>query len=342
MKTVCFGELLLRLNPPRFERFVQSSVLEMYVGGAEANVGIALAAMNGGCGVDFVTALPDHEIGQLCLNTLRRYGVGTGNIVRCGDRVGIYYLENGGGPRGGKVIYDRAHSSAAEASPDLYNWDSILRGADVFHFTGITAAISDSAAESCRRACESAKKLGVKVSCDLNYRSKLWSAEKAAAVMKPLISMTDICIANEEHAALILGVKAPDSKGADGDGISDIESYKYAAGEISRIYGCGEVAITLRSTVSASDCRIGALLYRGGEYFLSDIYDIHVVDRIGGGDAFDAGLLFSEGMGYDGQHAVNFAAASEALKHSIHGDFSLCTAEEIEACAAGRGGRVSR
>lgn len=349
MKTVCFGELLLRLNPPQNQRFVQSSSFEIHVGGAEANAAISLAAM--GTDVSFVTALPPHEIGQLALNELRRYGVNTDGIVRGGDRVGIYYLENGAAQRGGKVIYDRAGSSAAMASPDMFDWEYLFKDADIFHFTGITAAISDSAAECCRAAAETAKRLGVKVSCDLNYRSKLWSTEKAAEVMRPLIAMTDICIANEEHAASILGVRAPDSMGSEGDGISDTESYKYAASEISRVYGCGTVAITLRSTISASDCRIGALLYRrgngkgntdGDEFFFSPVYNIHIVDRIGGGDAFDAGLLYAEQHGFDGGHAVSFAAAAEALKHSVPGDFSLCTAEETEACAAGNGSRVAR
>lgn len=339
MKVVCFGEVMLRLNPPGYERFVQTSSLMLNIGGAEANVAVSLAQF--GIPVSFVSALPRHEIGQRVVNSLRAYGVDCDGVMRCGGRVGIYYVEKGASQRGSKVIYDRSGSSVAEISPSGFDWEKLLRGADWFHFTGITPALSESACRCCFDAVETARRLGIAVSCDLNYRPALWTPESASSVMRRLVSMTDICIANEEHAALILGVEPPTSN----SGEDRTAGCANAARLICSGYGCRKASITIRTTVSASDNRFAGLFYdaASGAYSLSPEYSLHIVDRIGGGDAFDAGLIYSLLLGRDDARAVNFAAAAAAWKHSVEGDFNLADADEIDRLAnGGAQGRVSR
>ncbi|MEG2083699.1 MAG: sugar kinase, partial [Oscillospiraceae bacterium] len=290
MKTaVCFGELMLRLNPEGYLRLVQADKFCVSYAGAEANVAVSLC--NLGIAANLVTKLPTNELGQAALNAVRRYGVNTDSVVRGGERLGLYYLEKGASQRASKVIYDRADSAIACANPDEFDWDSILNGTDWLHFTGITAALSDNAAESCLRACKSAKKLGVPVSCDLNFRKKLWSREKAGKVMGELMRYVDVCIANEEDAKDIFGIEAA---GTDIDaGKLSHEGYESVAAEITRRFGCDKVAITLRTSKSASDNDWAGMLYSGGKAYYSPTYSVHIVDRVGGGDSFGGGLIYA-------------------------------------------------
>lgn len=340
-KTVCFGEVMLRLNPPGYERFAQTSTLMYNIGGAEANVAVSLA--NFGTDAAFVSALPAHEIGQSVINGLRRYGVNTDGVLRTGKRVGIYYLEKGASQRGSKVIYDRAGSSVAEAEPSLYDWDSIFEGAKWFHFTGITPALSDSAAQCCLDACKCAKEKGIKISCDLNFRKNLWNAEKAGRVMGELMQYVNVCIANEEDADKVFGIRAADTDVEHGRVNHD--SYIEVARALSKRFGCEKVAITLRSSISASDNDWAGMLYdvKSDNATVSPTYHIHIVDRVGGGDSFGAGLIYSLLNGKDDRYAIDFAVAASALKHSIEGDFNLVSAAETEALMSGGGsGRVQR
>lgn len=338
-RVVCFGEIMLRLNPPGYRRFVQTDSFEATYAGGEANVAVSLAQY--GVNAAYVTKLPKHEIGQCALNALRRYGVDTSEIRRGGSRLGIYFVEKGASQRASKVIYDRAGAAIAEARPEEFDWPEILRGADWFHFTGITPALSDSLAQACLEAVQTAKKLGVRVSCDLNYRKKLWSREKAGEVMASLMPYVDVCIANEEDAADVFGIHAQNSD--IGSGVLDQQGYTQVAEQLTERFGFKAVAITLRESLSASDNRWGAMLYREGQAYLSQKYTIHIVDRVGGGDSFGGGLIYAMLMDYAPQDAVEFAAAASCLKHSIEGDYNLITVQEAAQLAAGdASGRVQR
>lgn len=338
-KVVTFGEIMLRLAPAGYERFVQADSLGATFGGGEANVSISLA--NFGMNTSFVTKLPNHEIGQAAVNSLRKFGVDTTEIIRGGDRVGIYYLEKGASQRPSKVIYDRAGSAVAKASLGEFDWDKILEGAGWFHFTGITPALSDELALICEEALRKAKEKGIIVSCDLNYRNKLWSKEKAAQVMDKLCKYVDICIANEEDANDVFGIKADNTDVTGGN--LDKEAYKSVAKKLEERFGFDYVAITLRESISANDNRWAAMLYDGKEYYFSKTYDVHIVDRVGGGDSFGAGLIYSLMNGYDGKDAIEFAVAASCLKHSVEGDFNLVSVDEVKKLALGDGsGRVQR
>lgn len=338
-KVVTFGEIMLRLETVGYYRFVQSEYYQALYGGGEANVAVSLA--NFGMDVDFVTKLPAHEIGQGAVNSLRRYGVGIDRIVRGGDRVGIYYLEKGASQRASKVIYDRAGSSIAMAKAEDFDWEKIFEGAEWFHFTGITPALGGELPVICEQACKAAKKLGLKISCDLNYRKKLWSREQAKETMTRLAEYVDMCIANEEDAKDVFGIKAP-ATDIEGGKLSH-EGYKEVARRLAENFGFETVAITLRTSLSASDNHWAAMLYDGKEFYFSKSYPIHIVDRVGGGDSFGAGLIYSLLNKMGKQDALEFAVAASCLKHTVEGDFNMVTVEEVQKLAQGDGsGRVQR
>lgn len=338
-KIVTLGEIMLRLSSPGNSRFVQCDSFDVCYGGGEANVAVSCA--NYGHDAYFVTKLPKHEIGQSAVNSLRRYGVKTDFISRGGDRVGIYYLESGSAMRPSKVIYDRANSAIAEADPCDFDFDAIMEGADWFHWSGITPAISDKAAELTRLACEAAKRHGVTVSVDLNFRKKLWTSAKAQSIMRPLMQYVDVCIGNEEDAELCLGFK-PDADVNAGE--TGAEGYKGIFQAMMKEFGFKYVISTLRESISASHNGWKAMIYNGQEFYVSKHYDIlPIVDRVGGGDSFSGGiihgLLTKENQG----QALEFAVAASALKHTIPGDFNLVSAEEVESLAGGNAnGRVQR
>lgn len=338
-RIITFGELMLRLAPEGYLRFVQSDEFMATFGGAEANVSVSLA--NFGLDASFVTKLPEHEIGQMAVNSLRKSGVDTSLISRGGNRVGIYYVEKGASQRPSKVIYDRAGSSVAEAKLNDFDWDKIFEGAGWFHFSGITPALSDELAQITLIACQKAKEKGIIVSCDLNYRNKLWSKEKAGATMEKLCRYVDVCISNEEDANDVFGIKAPDSDVTSGK--LDSEGYKFVAKELKERFGFSYVAITLRESFSASDNRWGAMLYDGKDCYFSKKYDVHIVDRVGGGDSFGAGLIYSLINNYSPEKAIEFAVAASCLKHSIEGDYNYVSVAEVKKLAEGdASGRVQR
>ncbi len=338
-KVVTFGEIMLRLSPPDHLRFVQTDSYNATYGGAEANTAVAFA--NYGLESQFVSALPAHEIGQCAINLLRSYGVDTSAIQRQGERVGIYFLEFGASQRPSKVIYDRAGSSISELQPGQVDWDSIFSNASWFHWSGITPALSDSAAEVTIEALKAAKKHGVTVSVDLNYRKKLWMKEKAGAVMRSLMPYVDICIGNEEDAAQFFGITAGSMDLDAGD--LDRKEYEMVAKELLETFGLQKVAITLRKSISASDNEWSACLYNGKEFLLSNSYAIHIVDRVGGGDSFSSGLIYALIDGMDDRNALEFGVAASCLKQTIFGDYNLVTVEEVQKLAAGAtSGRVQR
>ena len=331
---------MLRLSPQGCDRFVQSESFKIIPGGGEANVAVSLA--NYGHNSVYVTKLPAHEIGQIAVNALRRYGVDTEFIARGGDRVGLYYAETGASMRPSKVIYDRAHSAIAEASADDFDFDAIMEGADWFHWSGITPAISDKAAELTRLACEAAKRHGVTVSCDLNFRKKLWTSEKAISVMRPLMKYVDVCIGNEEDAQLCLGFR-PDADVEAGN--TDAAGYEGIFRQMREEFGFKYVVSTLRESFSATHNGWKALIYDGVEFYQSKRYDIDpIIDRVGGGDSFSGGLI--HGMlkwpGDQGR-ALEFAVAASALKHTVNGDMNLVSEAEVMALVGGSAnGRVQR
>ena len=338
-KVVTFGEIMLRLAPNGYYRFFQDDQLQATFGGGEANVAVSLA--NYGLDASFVTKLPSHAIGQSAVNSLRKYGVDTSKIVRGGDRVGIYFLEKGASQRGSVCIYDRAHSAIAEAQPSEFDWDSIFEGADWFHFTGITPALGANMVETCRQACIAAKKHSVKISCDLNYRGKLWTRAEAQAAMTDLCQYVDVCISNEEDAKDVFGIEAENTDIYGGKLNKD--GYKSVAKQLADKFGFEKVAITLRTSISANDNDWAAMLYDGENYCFSKEYHLHIVDRVGGGDSFGGGLIYALLSGKDSQQAIEFAVAASALKHSIEGDYNMVTVSEVEKLAGGDGsGRVQR
>jgi 2-dehydro-3-deoxygluconokinase len=338
-KIVTLGEIMLRLSTPGNTRFVQSDVFDVVYGGGEANVAVSCA--NYGHDAYFVTKLPKQEIGQAAVNALRKYGVKTDYIVRGGDRVGIYYLETGASMRPSKVIYDRAHSAIAEANVSDFDFDAIMQGADWFHWSGITPAISDKAAELTKLACEAAKRHQVTVSVDLNFRKKLWTKEKAQSIMRPLMQYVDVCIGNEEDAELCLGFK-PDADINAGN--TDAEGYKTIFKQMAHAFGFKYVVSTLRESFSASHNGWKAMIYDGDTFYTSKRYDINpIIDRVGGGDSFSGGIIHGLLTKPNQAEALEFAVAASALKHTVNGDFNLVSIEEVEALAGGdASGRVQR
>ena len=340
-KVVTFGEIMLRLSPPGFERFLQSPAFVATFGGGEANVAVSLAHF----GVEsvYVTALPKHAIGDAAIRALRAEGVRTDQILRSGNRVGIYFTEIGASQRASTVIYDRARSSISEMAADAVNWRTVFDGATWFHVTGITPALGPTAAGATARAIETAHSAGVRVSVDLNYRKKLWTEARAQEVMGPLMRHVDVVIANEEDLQSVLGVQVPDTDVTSGQ--LDIEGYRRAAERVTRDFGPPMVAITLRESISASDNGWSAALWEAktGTMHRSQRYEVRLVDRIGGGDSFAAGLIYGLVTGRSPQEALRFAVAASALKQSIPGDFNRVTVEEVDRLAAGdASGRVQR
>ncbi len=338
-RVVTFGEIMLRLSPNGYYRFFQDDQLQATFGGGEANVSVSLA--NYGIDSAFVTKLPSHAIGQGAINSLRSFGVDTCLIVRGGDRIGIYYMEKGASQRGSVCIYDRAHSAIQEASATDFDWDKIFDGADWFHFTGITPALGENLVNICEDACKAAKAKGVKISCDLNYRGKLWTREQAREAMTRLCKYVDVCISNEEDAKDVFGIEAEDTDIYGGK--LNNEGYKSVAKQLADKFGFEKVAITLRTSISASDNEWQGMLFDGKDYCFSKQYHLHIVDRVGGGDSFGGGLIYSLLNGYSTQEAIEFAVAASALKHSIEGDFNRVTVDEVKKLAGGdASGRVQR
>ena len=338
-KVVLFGEIMLRLSPEGYNRFVQADKFNINYGGSEANVAFSLA--NFEIPSAFITKLPDNEIGKSAFNKLRQFGVDTSKIIIDGERLGIYYLEKGASQRPSKVIYDRTNSSFCNSQIDDFDWNEIFKDAEWFHFSGITPALSDSLAETCLIACKIAKQLNITVSCDLNYRVKLWSEDKACEVMSKIMPYVDICIANEEDIEKVFGIKAKNSDVNKGK--LNYESYKLVANELLDKFNLSKVACTLRTSISASDTIWAAMLYDGLEFYQSTEYDVHIVDRVGGGDSFVAGLIYGILNNWGDYESLEFATATSCLKHSIEGDFNLISVDEVKNLALGNSsGRVQR
>ncbi|MDE6541825.1 MAG: sugar kinase [Muribaculaceae bacterium] len=338
-KIVTLGEIMLRLSPAGCKRFVQVDNFDVIWGGGEANVAVSCA--NYGHEAFFVSKLPAHEIGQAAVNALRRYGVDTRFVARGGNRVGIYYCETGASMRPSKVIYDRAGSSIAEAEPEDFDFDAIMEGADWFHWSGITPAISDKAADITRLACKAAKRHGVTVSVDLNFRKKLWTSEKAQSIMRPLMQYVDVCIGNEEDAELCLGFK-PEADVEGGE--TNAEGYKGIFRAMADEFGFKYVVSTLRESFSATHNGWKAMIYNGRDFYESKRYDIDpIIDRVGGGDSFSGGLIHGLLTMPSQGDALEFAVAASALKHTVNGDFNLVSVAEVEALVGGSAnGRVQR
>jgi 2-dehydro-3-deoxygluconokinase len=340
MKTVVtFGEVMLRLASPRHLRFSQAPVLEKTYGGGEANVAVSLSQF--GLPARFVTRLPKNELGQDAINGLRALGVDTTRIIRGGDRIGIYFLESGASQRASKVLYDRAHSAISEIKAGDIQWGEVFADAGWFHFTGITPALSDSALAATLEAASTARQMGVVVSCDLNFRKKLWSSEEANTAMSKIAPNVDYCIANEEDAEKVFGIKAEGAHVEVGE--LDKERYIEVAQKLTDRFGFKGVAITLRESYSASRNGWSALYYSNGQPCFSRRYDVQIVDRVGGGDSFAAGLIYGLVSGKSPQETVEFAVAASCLKHSISGDYNLVTLNEVETLVGGdASGRVQR
>jgi 2-dehydro-3-deoxygluconokinase len=341
-KVVTFGEIMLRLSPPGFQRFVQARSFDAVYGGGEANVAASLAHY--GVPVEYVTRLPANELGDACLNYLRQYGIGTRHIVRGGDRLGIYFLEMGSAQRGSKVVYDRAGSALATIKPGMIDWRAAFADAGWFHWTGITPAVSEGAAQACLEAVQAAREMGLAVSCDLNYRKNLWKwGKKAGEVMPELVGYCDLAVGNEEDADKVFGFRAPEADVLGGK--VEAEAYTYVCEKlVERFPDLNTVAITLRGSLSASHNTWSAILWHQGKIYTAPRYDITpIVDRVGGGDSFCAGLI--HGLhAYDGaQQALDFAVAASCLKHTVPGDFNLVSVAEVEKLMGGDiSGRVSR
>lgn len=336
---VGFGELLVRLAPAGYLRFAQADSFTVNYTGAEGNMAIALSNM----GVDsaLVTVLPDNEIGRCAMRKLAMYGVDTSLIQWSGERIGVYYLERGASQRPSKIIYDRRNSAIALAEPSSFDWESILSDAGWFHFTGITAGLSTSCAQMCAEACKTAKRLGVKVSCDLNYRKYLWSPEEAQRVMKPLMKYVDVLIANEEDSEKVLGISADDTDITAGK--LSVEGYSELARKLTETYGFEKVAITLRESISASINNWSGMLYSAGETYVSKKYQINLVDRVGGGDSFASGLIYAQLNDMDDKMSLEYAVAASCLKQTMEFDFNLSSVEEVLNLMGGDGsGRVVR
>lgn len=338
-RVVTLGEIMLRLTTPGHERFVQADNFDVCYGGGEANCCVSLS--NYGLETRFVSKVPKNDIGQSAINSLRRFGVDTSFMARGGDRLGIYFLESGASQRASKVIYDRANSSISEAKANEFDWDAIFEGADWFHFTGITPALGDDAAELTLQALKAAKAKGITVSVDLNYREKLWSQEKAKEVMTKLMKYVDVCIGNEEDADKVFGIRAENTDISKGE--INHKGYEEVAKKIMDTFDVKIVASTLRESYSASDNGWSAILNDGKKSYLSKKYDLRIVDRVGGGDSFASGLIYGLVMGNPLDEALEFAVAASALKHTIPGDTNHVSKEEVLALVGGDGsGRVQR
>lgn len=332
---------MMRLNPKGYYRLLQANELEVSYAGGEANVAVSLA--NFDVDASFVTKLPDNDLGNCVIAELRKYGVDTHDIVRGGDRLGIYFIEKGASQRASKVIYDRAGSSIAKAKPEDFDWAKIFAGADWFHFTGITPALDEGSPEVTMQAVKTAKAMGLTVSCDLNYRKKLWSTERAGEVMSALMPYVDVVIANEADADDVFGIRADGSDVENGKISRD--GYIGVAKKICDRFGTKKVAITLRESISASENNWSGMLYdaASSEASFSAQYNIKIVDRVGGGDSFGGGLIYGLMNGYSDKDAVEYAVAASCLKHSIEHDFNLVSVAEVKALAAGNGsGRIQR
>lgn len=340
-KVVTFGEIMLRLSPPGFERFFQSPILSATFGGGEANVAVSLAQF----GLDsyYVTRLPTHEIGEAAVRALRAEGVKTDFIVRGGERMGIYFAEAGASQRAANVVYDRAHAAISELDPGTVDWRAVFAGADWFHVTGITPALGDKAAACTREALDAAKAAGARVSVDLNFRKKLWTEKRAQDVMRPLMRQVDLLVANEEDIQSVLGFEVPGTDVIAGE--LNLEGYQRVAQQVSRDFGCSLVAITLRESLSASDNGWSAVVWDNAraQFLHSQRYDVRLVDRIGGGDSFAAGLIYGLLTGRAPDAALRFAVAASALKQTIPGDFNRVSVAEVDRLASGdASGRVQR
>lgn len=336
---VTFGEIMLRLAPFDYQRISQAGELQATYGGGEANVAVSLAHF--GNDVQFVTRLPANPVADAAMASVRKYGVGTDHIARGGHRMGIYFLEHGASVRPSKVTYDRANTGISTASKGDFNWKEIFNGVEWFHTTGITPALSPSTAEVTIDAVRTAKEMGVKVSCDLNYRNKLWTRDEAKATMSEVVKYVDVIIANEEDCADVFGIKASSTDVHKGE--LDVDHYREVAQEVMKISSASLVAITLRESLSASDNNWAAMLFDGENFYLSQKYELHIVDRVGGGDSFGAGLIHSLLKGMANQEALEFAVAASAMKHTIPGDFNLVTEPEVLSVAGGNtSGRVQR
>lgn len=325
MKYAAFGEIMLRLSPPGYGRFLQENKFDTCFGGSEANVLLSLSAF--GNETKYITKLPENEIADACIRELKGFGVDTSGIARGGERMGIYFLEKGASLRPGKVIYDRANSSVSKASPEDFDWDELLDGADWFHYTGITPALGDNVAAILLDALKAAKSKGIKVSCDLNYRSKLWSKEKAREVMTALMPYTDVLIANDGSLNDVFGIRSGDEY-VYGEKLEN-DGYINIAKQAAEKFGFECVALTYRESMSASDNNYAGMLYKDGKAYFSSIFPVHIVDRVGGGDSFAAGLLHALGKYSDYNDVIGFAAAAGALKHTVEGDFNRVTENEV-------------
>ena len=334
-----FGEVMLRLAPPGYYRLQQATTLDMTFGGAEVNVAVSLAQF--GLDAAFVTRLPHNDVAQTCINQIRGLGVDTRHILRGGDRIGVYFVERGAAQRASTVLYDRAHSAISEINPAELDWNTLLDGAKAFHFTGITPALSDNAAQAALDGAKAAREKGVLVSCDLNYRKKLWSQDKAGKVMSGLMPYVDVCIANEEDAETVFGIKA---EGSDlTGGTIEHGRYEEVAQKLTERFGFKAVGVTLRESFSASRNGWSGMLYRDGVPLFSRRYEIDIVDRVGGGDSFAAGLIYGFVKNKSAQETIEFAVAASCLKHSINGDYSYIKLSEVETLLGGDGsGRVQR
>ncbi|MBQ6052458.1 MAG: sugar kinase [Clostridia bacterium] len=339
MKYVCFGEIMGRINPVGFKRIVQTENFEITYGGGEANVAVSLA--NYGKDAAYVTKMPDNIISQAALRTLKAHNVNVNDVVFGGDRLGLYFVEKGASQRPSTVIYDRKHSAISEAKREDFDWNKIFKDCCWFHFTGITPALGKNVAEICIDACKTAKEKGIKVSCDLNYRAKLWSAKEACETMSKLMEYVDVLIANEEDSEKVFGISAPDSDVKSGELSKD--GYMYVAKALKDRFGIPAVAITLRKSISASDNLWSGMLYKDNDFYFSKEYSVHIVDRVGGGDSFGGGLIYAISENYKNQDIIEFAVAASCLKHSIEGDFNEVSVQEVLKLMNGDGsGRVQR
>lgn len=343
MKVVSFGEIMLRLATTEHQRFSQSSSFIATFGGGEANVAVSLA--NYGIHTEFVTRLPQNDLGQSVIMDLKKHSVGTNHIIFGGERLGIYFLETGAVSRASKVIYDRAHSAIADIRPGMINWNEVFEGAEWFHWTGITPAISQGAADVCLEGVKKAKELGLKVSCDLNYRKNLWKYGKTPGdIMPELVRYCDVILGNEEDAEKVFGIK-PDKGDVAAGKVESAEFESVCKKMKEKFPAASKIIITLRGSISADHNTWSGILYNGVKFFSAPVYQItHIVDRVGGGDSFMGGLIYGL-LTYpdDDGKALNFAVAASCLKHTIHGDFNLVTVSEVEQLMKGDGsGRVVR
>ncbi|MBQ5954242.1 MAG: sugar kinase [Lachnospiraceae bacterium] len=338
-KLVCFGEIMGRFSPPGYLKTIQTNSFQLSFAGGEANVAVSVA--NYGGQVKFVTKLPDNDLSRRCLRILRGYCVDTDDIILGGERMGIYFVEKGASQRPSKIIYDRKYSSISQANPSEFDWDKIFEGAGWFHFTGITPALSENMVNACRDALKTAKKKGITVSCDLNYRKNLWSSQRAGEVMSELMTYVDVCIANEEDAEKVFGIRASNTDVT--TGTLNEDGYREVADQLIQRFGVKKVAITLRGSISASDNMWSGIIYDGTHFYHSKEYKIHLVDRVGGGDSFGGGLIYALMRGDDDKKAIEFAVAASCLKQATEFDFSESSVADVELLMNGdASGRVRR